>query len=197
MTFPKHLIVFLFVTFIWSWGFWLIPYLHDNGVALPGFFLRFTAQNGNPAAWGPLVGAIAAAATKGGWKAVLGLLKRGISFRFAWRWYLAIFTIFPLIIGISAAIAILAGAEMPASEALQNPIIIPIAFIYIILLGGPLQEEFGWRGTLLDPLQERFGALWASFMVGAVWGIWHIPLFYIPMTRGSMTDRSGGCWLPP
>ena len=184
MTFPKHLIVFLFVTFVWSWGFWLIPYLHANGVTLPDALLGLAAESGSPAAWGPLIGAIAAAATSGGWRAVLGLLKRGISFRFGWRWYLAIFTIFPLIIGISIAIELLAGGELPPSEALQNPAIIPIAFVFILMLGGPLQEEFGWRGTLLDPLQDRFGALWASLTVGFVWGIWHIPLFHIPNDTG-------------
>jgi membrane protease YdiL (CAAX protease family) len=184
MAFPKHLIVFLLVTFAWSWGFWLIPYLHANGVALPDFLLGLAAESGSPAAWGPLVGAIVAALTNGGPKAVLGLLKRCLSFRFGWRWYLAVFSIFPLIIGISVAIELLAGGELPPSDALQNPAIIPIAFIFILLLGGPLQEEFGWRGTLLDPLQDRFGALWASLMVGFVWGIWHIPLFHIPNDTG-------------
>ena len=171
MTFPKHLIAFLLVTFAWSWGFWLIPYLHANGVALPDILLGLAAESGSPAAWGPLVGAIVAAFTNGGPKAVLGLLKRCLSFCFGWRWYLAVFTIFPLLIGASVAIELLTGGEMPPSEALQNPAIVPIAFIFILLLGGPLQEEFGWRGTLLDLLQERFGALWASLMVGFVWGI--------------------------
>lgn len=180
MSVSKHLTIFLIVTFVWSWGFWLIPYLHVNGVELPDFLMRFSTQAGSPAAWGPLIGAIVAAATRGGWKSVLALLKRGISFRFGWRWYLAVFAIFPLIIGVSIAIELLAGGTMPSSEALGNPIIIPIAFFYILLLGGPLQEEFGWRGTLLDPLQGRFGALYASLMVGFVWGLWHLPLFHIP-----------------
>ncbi len=180
MTFSKHLALFLSVTFIWSWGFWLIPYLHANGVVLPGFLLGFAAENGSPAAWGPMIGAIVAATASGGWRAVLSLLKRGISFRFGWRWYLAIFTIFPLIIGISVIIELLAGGTLPPSEAMQNSAIIPIAFVFILLLGGPLQEEFGWRGTLLDPLQDRLSALWASLIVGFVWGIWHIPLFHIP-----------------
>ncbi len=177
MLIPRHLIVFLSVTFIWSWGFWLIPYLHLQGVALPGYLMPLTGSD-NPAAWGPLVGAIAAAATMGGWQAILSLLKRGISFRFGWRWYLAIFTIFPLLVGSALAIELLAGGTMPESEALQAPVTIIFAFVYLLLLGGPLQEEFGWRGTLLDPLQEKFGALWASLMVGFVWGIWHLPLFY-------------------
>jgi membrane protease YdiL (CAAX protease family) len=47
-------------------------------------------------------------------------------------------------------------------------------------LGGPLQEEFGWRGLLLDRLQARFSPLWASVMTGLAWGFWHFPLFFMP-----------------
>jgi hypothetical protein len=49
-----------------------------------------------------------------------------------------------------------------------------------LLLGGPVQEEFGWRGYLLDPLQERLTPLGGGLAVGVVWAVWHLPLFYLP-----------------
>ena len=57
---------------------------------------------------------------------------------------------------------------------------IAVAFVFIFVLGGPLQEEFGRRGYLLDPLQERLSALGGGVIIGLIWAVWHLPLFYIP-----------------
>jgi membrane protease YdiL (CAAX protease family) len=41
---------------------------------------------------------------------------------------------------------------------------------------GPI-EEFGWRGVALPALQRRMAPVWAGLLLGAVWGIWHLPSF--------------------
>ena len=51
-------------------------------------------------------------------------------------------------------------------------------FNYSTLLGGPLFEEPGWRGFALPRLEERFGPVPGSLMLGLLWAGWHLPLFF-------------------
>lgn len=57
-----------------------------------------------------------------------------------------------------------------------------LLFYYLFwgLISGPISEEFGWRGYLLDKFLKTDNILKASLIVGFVWGIWHLPLFFYP-----------------
>lgn len=44
----------------------------------------------------------------------------------------------------------------------------------MFLLGG--QEEPGWRGYALPRLEARFTPMQATAILGAAWGLWHLPL---------------------
>lgn len=56
------------------------------------------------------------------------------------------------------------------------PQIIPL----IIL--GPFSEEIGWRGFLQDKLRGTTSLLVVSLIIGIIWALWHLPLFFIPGT---------------
>jgi len=47
------------------------------------------------------------------------------------------------------------------------------------LILGPLGEELGWRGLLQEQLNQRIGWLEASLLIGAIWLVWHLPLWTI------------------
>jgi membrane protease YdiL (CAAX protease family) len=66
-------------------------------------------------------------------------------------------------------------ADLPAPS-----IIIAIPYFFLMLIIGGGQEEFGWRGYAQEPLQERFGILPSSLLIGIIWGIWHLPLWVMP-----------------
>ena len=66
-----------------------------------------------------------------------------------------------------------------------------LEFVRILFLGGPLAEELGWRGFALPRLQQRHTALTSGVVLGLVWGLWHIPLYFVPGTGQQEILSSG------
>lgn len=166
--------VFLALAFGWSWAFWWpealveLGYL-DSSPALPAL-----------GAFGPSVAGVAVVAWRRGPDGVQDLARRALDWRFPGRFWVAIFLLFPAVAAVAAVVSTVAGVGLPTPPWVGQPLALPIAFGYILLLGGPLQEEFGWRGYALDPLVAWFGSVGGSVGLGLLWGLWHLPLFYIP-----------------
>lgn len=99
-------------------------------------------------------------------------------------WGISLLTV-PVLTGLAALIDQLLGGwgwQLEAAERfIKNPLSI-IPFLLFILVFGPLPEELGWRGYALGKLQSRWSALYASIILGIVWVIWHLPLFFIQGT---------------
>lgn len=54
-----------------------------------------------------------------------------------------------------------------------------VAMVLFNLILGPLGEELGWRGMMQEHLNQSYGWLEASLIVGVVWLVWHLPLWTI------------------
>lgn len=60
---------------------------------------------------------------------------------------------------------------------------VPLALMLgAALMTAPFQvgEELGWRGYALPLLMERVGVGAAGLLLGLVWALWHLPLFFLP-----------------
>ena len=63
-----------------------------------------------------------------------------------------------------------------------------VVSLFIFMMIGIWGEEIGWRGFALPKLQEKYHPLLASLILGAIWAIWHLPLFFL---EGSQQAQQG------
>lgn len=175
----KHIRTFFTLTFIFSWLVWgaIILFNPSDDLILPLIFLG---------AFGPTFVAIYLVQRHGSSAEKRDFWKRVISFRrIGWKWYFFIFLIFPAILFLGYPVYSLLGGEVPKADTFTGGVETPADFIFllvIMLLGGPLAEELGWRGYALDPLQQKWGPVKASILLGIIWVAWHLPLFFIEGT---------------
>jgi CAAX amino terminal protease family. len=169
------LALFTVGAFLVPWAAWIPMALASQGlvdISVPPIIK-------DVAAWGPTLSAIAAAFVLEGRDGVTNLLRRLGTWRVPARYYLiAVLGPFALALGAIAAYSAATGTTAQFEDPSQLPML-PIVFGYIVLLGGPLAEELGWRGFALPRLLERTGPLGASAALGLVWSLWHVPLFFI------------------
>jgi len=167
-------IIFLLLTILISWFPW-----YTSGA---GFFV-----------FGPsIAGVITIALTKGK-EGLEDLTQRALRWRVGFRWWgVALF--FTGLIGLIAVLLnAFLGEEFPSFRFIREEwYLIPVFFL-ITLVGGPLGEEFGWRGFALPNLQKKKGAISASVIIGVIWALWHFPLFF---QEGSIHHQMGLKFLP-
>lgn len=128
------------------------------GSSLAGFVLTFREQ-GKPG--------------------VVRLFKRAFNWHIPLPWLLTLLLLPLGMGGIALYLNVLTGGQPPPLPLLAQPLAIPFMFLFIFFLQGPVPEEFGWRGYLLDRLQTRWSALVASLVLGVIWGLYHLPVFFL------------------
>ncbi|MFJ9027659.1 lysostaphin resistance A-like protein [Streptomyces sp. NPDC102274] len=177
---PGGLALFFAVTFATTWAFWL------TAIALGG------SPTSSPTAvpfllggFGPVFGAIAVRVRRT--RRGEPVPARTVRFRQGARLFWAL----PLLVLASASVAggalladLLGGAGVSLTEGRELIStaggIVP--FFISMLIAGPLAEEPGWRGTAYPRLRASMGRLRTGLVLGAVWAVWHLPLFFIEGT---------------
>ncbi|MCZ7534013.1 MAG: CPBP family intramembrane metalloprotease [Acidimicrobiia bacterium] len=169
----RDLITFYVVVYALSWIVWGTAILQDRDA------LSFHIP-GALAFWSLTIGVPLVALATGGVSALADLASRVVRWRVSVQWYL-IGIAFPIVLAmVSSALAAAFGSTIELGGTLSLGSAVGY-FIFGIFLF-TLTEETAWRGYALPRLQHSMDALPASVIVGVLWGLWHLPLWFIADT---------------
>ena len=164
--------LFFALTFGLSWSLWIPAALASSPAEVPAVW--------GLGSFGPSVAGVVMVGLCHGSAGLQNLGRRLVRWRVRLRWYaLALGFPFAMAAGVVLLDQALRGVPLtlaPLIPAAQ----IPVILFVVLVLGGPLNEELGWRGFALPVLQQQHSPLRASLLLGIGWAIWHLPLFWIP-----------------
>jgi uncharacterized protein len=170
------LLCFFALTFAWSWACWALSPVVRPELSWLATLLMFAGS------FGPSLAAIVVVASTRPAGGLRAWLSGCLQWRIGWGWC-AFALLLPLAVMLLAAgLHIALGGTIGTSPASGHLLMTVVNLPLVLLLGGPLGEEFGWRGFALPFLQDRLGWRAASLVLGLVWAVWHLPLFYIDGT---------------
>jgi uncharacterized protein len=172
---------YFLIAYGFSWLVWVPLALSEDGAGL----FPFRSPIGTSASVvvasfvGPFLSAFMMTGITEGREGIGRLLRRIVLWRVGLGWYL--FTIIGIPVILLLGVILLPGAMASFkgldSLALPRPWLSMIVYVFF---HGPLGEEPGWRGFALPRLQRLHGPLVASLILGPLWALWHLPMFWVP-----------------
>jgi membrane protease YdiL (CAAX protease family) len=169
--------VYFGAVFAWTWGFWGMAVLLKISLETPLGLALFLLG-----ALGTLVTGIGftyltknQAGQRDYWLRMIDVRRIRLA------WLLALLFFVPVLNGLAALMDYaLGGPGAVWGESLLNAAANPFSLVLSALFATlvPFIEELGWRGYVLDRLQATRSAFGSSLILGIVWSLWHLPLFF-------------------
>ncbi len=171
------LLVFLGISFFITWSLIGAYILAPEMAAItfgeisgshPVFFL---------ATWSPAIAAFVVVFAYSGKAGLRAFLYRLLLWRCSLGWAAFIAVVVPLVFVMGSLIK---GGSVLAPLPPEGFGLV-VAVLFMMLLLGPV-EELGWRGVMQPLLQRHMAPIWAGLIIGAIWGFWHLPAFFLSST---------------
>ena len=151
---------------------------------LVGWFPWYTGR-GSIIIAAPSIAALLVALMANGWQGVLDILRKLGRWRVNWRWYLFVLFSPVVLYLVAVGLHVLLGGVSPQFPLLrENPMMVLMVFIVFLLpwQSSAFLEEVGFRGYALEKLQNKFGPLVGTLILGVFFGAWLLPEFFQPDT---------------
>src|SRR5438270_9178605 len=177
------LLAYFIIAFIGSWasllpialsrgvnGLGLLPYrLPDTVFYIAAILFTFA---------GPALASLVVTAIISGRAGVGQLLRRCVQWRVGIQWYLI--TIFGFLLVYLVGYSVFLGVNLPLALLAQSPLLLTVFLpqAVFIILTASFAEELGWRGFALPRLQQRYGPVLGTVILGTLHGLWHLPMFF-------------------
>lgn len=170
--------VFFGVILAITWGFWILTIVLGLSPSDPGGFVLLFLGLAAPGVGGVVFVYLVydEPGRKDFWDRLTQVR------RISPRWLLVILLLPPLVIGSAVLVEVaLGGTYASLSDWVTDADNILMAALPTLFMATlvPLLEETGWRGYALDRLQLKHSALVAGLLLGVVWSLWHLPMFFI------------------
>jgi membrane protease YdiL (CAAX protease family) len=176
-----------------SWLAWTPYILSLDGLGVldfryPDFIVGNQLTAILPGAYlGPLAAAFTVTSITEGRDGLRRWRKRLFKFRASVRWYT--FALLAVPVAITLGTLQMPGAEgiITLPSVMVLAVYVPMLVLQFFTTG--LAEEPGWRDFALTRLQNRHNPMVATFVLGVLWTIWHLPLFLTPWA-GPVVDAA-------
>jgi uncharacterized protein len=177
------LLAYFVIAFVGSWasllpfalsrgvnGLGLLPYtLPDSVFYIGGTLFTFA---------GPALASLVVTAIISGKAGVGQLLRRCVQWRVGIGWYLI--ALFSFLLVYLLGYSIFLGVNLPLALLAHLPLLLTVFLPQgvLIILTASFAEELGWRGFALPRLQQRYGPILGTLILGTLHGLWHLPAFF-------------------
>lgn len=125
---------------------------------------------------GPLFAALIVLAIFEGRDGIRGLFAQMRFSKLSGRW-IVIVLLLPIVLSLaSLLLGLLSNGMKPLGLNPKLPLLYFIPFLLYMIVFTGFWEEPGWRGFALPRLQKYYNAETSSWILGLLWGMWHIPI---------------------
>ncbi|MGA3248343.1 MAG: CPBP family intramembrane glutamic endopeptidase [Paraburkholderia sp.] len=166
-----HITLYLIISFGIAWAVWISCWnLRERGMVAAGLIPVVIAGS-----FGPFVAAGVCTALVGGLSGAVRFYGRVLDWRMGWSVFLTSVLALPVLAIVTAAWFERSGG-LPTFHVTWAEL--PMIYLWLLVLGGPVAEEFGWS-YLSDALDGRLELRVATLVLGVIWALWHLPLFFL------------------
>lgn len=174
------LIIFFLLVFGLTWPFMIMDALGSHEILpfrLPDLLLLVMSYM-------PTLAAVIVTGWTEGKAGIRALFRKLLIGRVGLHWYIfAIFGFAAICAGAIGLANVVSESLIPflpdnlpqPSSTLEAVLFITFIFTISTLVNG---EELAWRGFALPGLQAKYNALTSSLILGVIWGLFHLPLFF-------------------